>query len=149
MPKKIIPKGFSFFVIFILLVGFDQLSKHTILMFSKQSFFWEKYFWLSSKGVVCNSNIAWGIKLGNNLFFILWEALFLAIIWFFYKTKNFFLILVISGAFSNLIDRITRSCVIDFIKLGNFPAFNFADVLINAGLALFVLSFITKTNKIN
>lgn len=52
------------------------------------------------------------------------------------------LILILSGGFSNLLDRILRGYVIDYINitLFNFPIFNIADMLITLGvIMLFIL----------
>lgn len=58
---------------------------------------------------------------------------------------NFALILIISGAIGNLMDRIVLRYVIDFIDLRIWPVFNFADSAITTGTALLVISF-TKKN---
>jgi len=44
--------------------------------------------------------------------------------------------LVVAGAVGNLLDRLTRGYVIDFIHLQHWPVFNVADVLICVGAAL-------------
>lgn len=46
------------------------------------------------------------------------------------------LALSLGGATSNLIDRVWRRQVIDFIELGFWPVFNLADVAIVSGLVL-------------
>jgi signal peptidase II len=46
------------------------------------------------------------------------------------------LVLALGGATSNLIDRMRRGAVVDFIDLGCWPAFNLADVAIVAGVAV-------------
>jgi signal peptidase II len=43
---------------------------------------------------------------------------------------------VIGGAAGNLIDRVARGAVIDFIAIGNWPAFNIADAALCAGFML-------------
>lgn len=50
--------------------------------------------------------------------------------------------MMLTGGLSNAFDRIVRGYVIDFlyIDLINFPVFNFADILITVGAALFVVS---------
>lgn len=52
------------------------------------------------------------------------------------------LAVALGGAASNLRDRLTRGAVVDFIKIGWWPAFNLADVAIVAGVAVAVGSLI-------
>lgn len=47
--------------------------------------------------------------------------------------------MLIGGAIGNLIDRVARGSVIDFIKLPHWPAFNFADISITFGVIVLVL----------
>ena len=48
--------------------------------------------------------------------------------------------MIIAGGVGNLIDRIFRGAVFDFIKLGiNFPVFNFADIFIFIGWIIYVV----------
>jgi len=56
-------------------------------------------------------------------------------------------ILIIFGSIGNLIDRIFRGYVIDFIDINilKFPTFNFSDISIVIGILLLILE-ITKTN---
>lgn len=55
--------------------------------------------------------------------------------------------LIISGATSNLIDRILRGYVIDFIKVNlfDFPTFNIADILIVIGIILLILRILKNS----
>jgi signal peptidase II len=52
------------------------------------------------------------------------------------------LLIALGGATSNLLDRVGRGAVIDFIDLRWWPAFNLADVAIVAGLAVAVGSVV-------
>jgi lipoprotein signal peptidase len=56
-----------------------------------------------------------------------------------FKTSNLALALILSGAISNLIDRVYYGCVIDFIDLKVWPIFNLADVFICFGVFLFIM----------
>ena len=48
--------------------------------------------------------------------------------------------MIIAGGIGNLIDRIFRGAVFDFIKLGiNFPVFNFADIFIFIGWIIYMI----------
>ena len=62
---------------------------------------------------------------------------------------NFSLILIMAGAFGNLIDRINLGYVIDFIDLRIWPVFNIADSAITLGTTLLIISFAKFDNKIN
>ena len=56
---------------------------------------------------------------------------------------------ILSGAFGNVIDRIFRGYVIDYIDIEflNFPNFNIADICITVGIAFFAIKIIK--NKID
>lgn len=47
--------------------------------------------------------------------------------------------MLVGGAVGNLIDRIARGSVIDFIQLPHWPAFNIADTCITFGVIILVL----------
>lgn len=59
------------------------------------------------------------------------------------------LILIFSGGVGNLIDRIFRGYVIDFIdiKLFNFPNFNIADICITIGIIFLIIIILNLTKN--
>ena len=62
------------------------------------------------------------------------------------KMKNYWpYVLILSGAIGNLIDRVFRGYVIDFIDINifNFPSFNIADICIVVGATLGTVLFVT------
>lgn len=50
--------------------------------------------------------------------------------------------LVVGGALGNVIDRIFRGYVVDFVALGAFPRFNLADAAITIGVLMLIASMI-------
>jgi signal peptidase II len=50
--------------------------------------------------------------------------------------------LIIGGAFGNIIDRVRLGYVVDFISVGWFPIFNFADSFISVGAGLLMVQFL-------
>nr|MBU1328381.1 signal peptidase II [Candidatus Omnitrophota bacterium] len=62
---------------------------------------------------------------------------------------NFSLVLIISGALGNLIDRVNLRYVIDFIDFRIWPVFNIADSSITIGTALFIISFAKFDKNLN
>lgn len=90
------------------------------------------------------------------LFAVIAAATIIAIlIWIIRKPKeqlihSLGLAMILGGAAGNLIDRLTLGHVIDFILLHwngyGFPNFNIADIAINLGVLLVVLSSIRKSN---
>jgi signal peptidase II len=114
---------------FFILILFDQLSKYIIR--STGGFY------------ICNKGIAFGIKApGTVIWFIAIGILFMASLAFYKKTSAancIALLLVVSGATTNLIDRLFFGCVIDFIDLKFWPIFNLADVYITTGAIIPIL----------
>jgi signal peptidase II len=99
-----------------------------------------------------NRGIAFGMFQGKTgLFAIVNVLLFAGILWFYLKIpqKRYYIplmavcLLLLSGAFGNLIDRFYRGYVIDFIyfSLIDFPVFNVADIyVVSAGILLILLT---------
>lgn len=129
----------------ILLIAADQLSKYLIR--SSGGFY------------ICNKNIAFGIEMPGLLFWIFWLAIIVIMIAFASRQKyiipacnalhsnagrhnTLYIILIMSGALSNAIDRLYFGCVIDFIDLKFWPVFNLADALIVSGAILLLAKYL-------
>ncbi len=52
--------------------------------------------------------------------------------------------LIFAGGFSNLLDRLIWGCVVDFIDLKIWPAFNLADAAITIGVVVLIFSLIMR-----
>ena len=107
-----------------------------------------------------NRGAAFGILSGKRVFFILLTVVVAAgIIYSFYKlpkTREYNwlkcgLVLVLSGAIGNVIDRAVRGYVVDFLEVTfiKWPVFNLADiyVVIGACLILFLSLFVIKEDE--
>jgi signal peptidase II len=76
-----------------------------------------------------------------------------AVIYFHYRVPkgNFILqaglAFVLGGSLGNLVDRIFRSYVIDYIDITVWPVFNFADVMINLGVILIAFKLFEKEKE--
>lgn len=99
---------------------------------------------------VKNEGAAWSLFSGNQFFLILISFFALFIIYrYFIKDKQLSRLeicsygLLLGGIFGNLIDRVLRGYVTDFLEftlLGyHFPVFNLADIWIVSGVALIII----------
>ena len=99
---------------------------------------------------VRNTGAAWNILDGNRLFLIVASFLALFAIYFIFirnqilkKVDIFVYGVLIGGIMGNLIDRIFRGYVIDYLKFTffgyHFPIFNFADMCIVSSVILILL----------
>ena len=97
-----------------------------------------------------NPGAAFSILLGKRIFLIVVAILIIGILLYYIKKNKvdgklniIAFSLIIGGSLGNLIDRIVRGYVVDFIsiKLGsyNFPIFNIADTLIVVGVFLLLI----------
>ena len=159
MAKLSIKKNISIIIIFFLTIFFDQLTKILVI---KNFQLYESLSILPFFNLtfVVNYGFAFGFLNNpslNQIIVIL--VIFSIIAYFLYlliKTQDrffrFSLILVISGAIGNFIDRILYGFVIDFIDiyLGSYhwPAFNLADSSITLGFILIMFNILFLNKKI-
>lgn len=136
-------------IIVILLIIIDQLSKLLIIKNYHEPFGNE----LIKIEIAENKGIAFGINSGNNKNIIITIIVLIIIINFIRNqieridTKtNISVSMILAGGISNLIDRIFRGYVVDFINLKNFAIFNIADIFIVIGWILLII-FIIKFAK--
>jgi signal peptidase II len=54
----------------------------------------------------------------------------------------FSLAMMLGGGIGNLIDRVAYGSVVDFVSVGNFPVFNFADSCLTVGCAILIIHMI-------
>lgn len=106
---------------------------------------------------VKNTGAAFGFLSGNIILFILITIFLLYYLIHEIKKKDisqlsiFSYLLIISGALGNLIDRIFRGYVVDYISFTLFnnemPIFNFADICITFGVIIYIYNIIKETNN--
>lgn len=109
---------------------------------------------------VQNTGAAFSILEDNTILLIIISALFVVILDRYIKKEEKFtklgvisLGMIMGGIFGNLIDRILRHSVIDYLSFTvlkyNFPIFNLADIGITVGVGLYIISLILerKTGK--
>ncbi len=136
----------TYFLIFItiLLIVIDQLSKYFILRFQPnfKVLFFNIY-------LIKNTGAAFGI-LSNNSFILGIFSLIISILLIAYiiKSKEFTLQLILSlllaGTIGNMIDRLFRNYVIDFIGTTFWPSFNVADSLITISGVLIIIYLVKE-----
>lgn len=101
-----------------------------------------KRFALAHLHVTCNRGFAFGFAEGfSNIWIPVLILAAIAVLLFAEKNtlRTVSFVLVLAGGLSNLASRLTGGCVADFINLGFWPAFNFADSAITIGVALLVI----------
>ncbi len=93
--------------------------------------------------LVMNYNTAFGISFGENFPYALMASvlavfLFAVMLWERRKTYKFLYATILGGAIGNIVDRVMRGGVVDFVDVGvgNFRwyTFNLADVWVSLGL---------------
>jgi signal peptidase II len=134
------------------LVSIDQISK--LLIIKHMTIGQEIPFIKNVLSITShrNTGAAWGI-LGDHTFLLTIVSI-VALGFMGYMMKDFNLrtnrwysismIMLIAGALGNLIDRVFRQEVVDFLKFEfiNFPIFNFADTLLTIGVIIFLIDYI-------
>lgn len=135
----------KFFIFTPLLIFLDQLTKFFISQNPKTTEIIENFFRITYSE---NSGIAFGIKIPFPLLIIL-NFVLLGLIFYIAKKElkieknitQISLILIIAGGIGNLIDRISKGFVVDFISIWRYPTFNFADIYISIGVLLLIVFY--------
>lgn len=100
-----------------------------------------------------NRGVAFGMFSGQRWFILLLTGIIaVGLIWFYVtmpKKKEYFplrvsLVMVLSGAIGNIIDRLFRGYVVDFFEFTFFewPVFNVADIYVVVGVILLALMIV-------
>ena len=139
-------------ILFVLIVVSDQITKYLTelyIPFRSSVPVWKNVLELAN---VHNTGAAWGMFAGGRwVFIILTLAVCGFILYFLTKERKrlsvlarISLVLIVSGAVGNLIDRALLGYVRDMISvvLINFPVFNVADSSVTIGAALLIIDTI-------
>jgi signal peptidase II len=144
-PASRTAAGLRAAAVILVVVGLDQLTKHTIgthiapgqtkhVIGSVLEFTYERntgvaFSFLKSGGATVY--IATGVALACLIAYLTIRP---AKPWLWLPTG-----MMVGGAIGNLIDRISMGSVIDFIKLPHWPVFNVADIGVTFGVIILVL----------
>jgi signal peptidase II len=118
----------------------DQILKQFFTSHSYSA----KFF---SLHLVKNTGMSFGLLPGKVIWMIIASIIFLFLLYYFrdeFKGCKACAMLLVSGTLGNLIDRIFRGYVIDYVDLGWFPVFNLADAMISVGTLGIVILFIKE-----
>jgi signal peptidase II len=136
-----------------LVVLLDQILKLLVLKFQPS---WQ--FWFIYVDFIQNTGAGFGILKGHTLALGIISLIVTLAILIFYKKfpKDWLfqvlLALFLGGTVGNLIDRLGRSYVIDYLGTTFWPAFNLADACITVatiGLILYLIREEIKIRKLN
>jgi signal peptidase II len=145
-----------YFCIILTLVCLDQASKTSIIFYLKTQPGYEKNIFPFLNFVYAwNHGISFGLFskyywYSNFLFLALNTIIIIYLVHTLFSQKiigaQISLLLIISGAIGNLIDRILRGAVFDFLyfyyQAWAFPAFNMADSFISVGACFYIYYYL-------
>ena len=153
-------KKYLYFILPLIYVAFDHITKFLVI----QKIPYRSYIKINdyfSIVNVSNTGVAFSMFQNNNIFFVILVSLvIISLIYFIYKNRNELtklqihsLLLILAGGIGNLIDRLFRGAVVDFIDVGykqvyRWPAFNIADSCVCIGVTLFIISILLFNKKV-
>ncbi len=148
----------AFFLVALLVAVADQLSKNWIRSHTEGQPVFEIGFLRIIH--VQNTGSAFGLFQDQNfiLTIVAFVGIALILLFVFFVSRRLpslsnrlgiiALGLILGGAIGNLIDRLSRGYVTDFVDVGFWPTFNVADPAVTVGVILFACSFLFTYKKL-
>ena len=151
--KKYLNNKINYLAIIFILCSLDQFSKIYVSLNLNKLF--NKDLLVFTIEYVRNYGAAFNILSGNRLFLSFISVISTIILSYFIFIRENELInkyglsFILAGSIGNGIDRIFNGYVIDFIKIKyiDFPVFNIADIVINIGVLILMISYFRYKNK--
>ena len=150
------------FMLFVILVIADQLTKHLAVVQLKNQAAYNLINGILEFNYLENRGAAFGVLQNQKYFFVFVTLIFIGVIVFVlikvptqkkYYSLNILLVMIAAGAVGNMIDRVRYDYVVDFIYLVciQFPIFNVADIYVTTAtvILVFQILFVYKTNDFN
>ena len=150
------------FMLFVILVIADQLTKHLAVVRLKNQAAYNLINGILEFNYLENRGAAFGVLQNQKYFFVFVALIFIGVIVFVlikvptqkkYYCLNILLVMIAAGAVGNMIDRVRYDYVVDFIYLVciQFPIFNVADIYVTTAtvILVFQILFVYKTNDFN
>lgn len=147
------------FALFVFIIVSDQVSKFVIdttFVLSESRSIIGNILYLR---YIRNPGAAFGLSFGHPLVMLIVTILIIIILGYLFLRGKLFtnnipgrvaLVMVLGGAFGNLIDRIRMREVIDFIDMGvgryRWPVYNLADVYVTFGMFILIYLYSFKMN---
>jgi len=155
--KKIVKKYWLFVIIAGSIIALDQITKAVVRNNIPFGGSWMPWEWLKPVFRFVhweNTGAAFGLFQGGGIVFAILAVIISVFIIYYYpqipeneKLMRVALSMQFAGAIGNLVDRIFRGPVTDFISVGDFPVFNVADSSITVGVGLLLLTFWLSERK--
>ncbi len=151
------------FMLFVILVITDQLTKHLAVVQLKNQAAYNLINGILEFNYLENRGAAFGVLQNQKYFFVFVALIFIGVIVFVlikvptqkkYYSLNILLVMIAAGAVGNMIDRVRYDYVVDFYLSGMYPVpdfFNVADIYVTTAtvILVFQILFVYKTNDFN
>ena len=141
------------FMLFVILVIADQLTKHLAVVRLKNQAAYYLINGILEFNYLENRGAAFGVLQNQKYFFVFVALIFIGVIVFVlikvptqkkYYSLNILLVINAAGAVGNMIDRVRYDYVVDFIYLVciQFPIFNVADIYVTTATVILVFQIL-------
>ena len=148
--KRKITQLFADFIVFLILVAVDQVTKYFVLEHLKDRPAINIVDGVFELQYLENRGAAFGMLQNGKVFFVFAAIVMLTAIVFVlvkapvfrkYRPWHVSLVLIAAGGIGNMIDRLRLDYVVDFLyfSLIDFPIFNVADIFVTVGTLFFVI----------